>query len=62
MLHIWVRHAKTVEDAVEIWFEGDDEPWDPKFSRFETRTEKQGLYWFWLEIDKVIMVVSCFDR
>ena len=62
MLHIWVRHTKTVADAVEIWFEGTDEPWDAAKKRFATYTEGQGLYWFWLEMDKVIMVVSCFDR
>ena len=28
LLHIWVRHLKTVEDAVEIWFEGTEEIWN----------------------------------
>ena len=36
--------------------------WDAAKERFVTYTDRQGLYWFWLETDKIIMVVSCFDR
>ncbi|MCA9805096.1 MAG: hypothetical protein KC777_24170 [Cyanobacteria bacterium HKST-UBA02] len=61
MLHIWVRHTKTVEDAIEIWFEAADETWDANHERYQTYSKSQGLYWFWLEENKVIMVVSCFD-
>lgn len=60
MLHIWVRHVKTVEDAVRIWLEGT-ESWNKKFQRFETYIDNEGLYWIWLEEDNVIMVISCFD-
>lgn len=61
MLHIWARHTKTVAEAVEIWFEGTDEPWDPIHRRFATYTESQGLYWIWLEENSVVMIISCFD-
>lgn len=48
MLHIWVRHTKTVEDAVEIWFEGTNDQWDPKYKRFATYKDTRGVYWIWL--------------
>ncbi|MBS1992168.1 MAG: hypothetical protein JSS83_16715 [Cyanobacteria bacterium SZAS LIN-3] len=61
LLHIWVRHTKTVEDAIEVWFEGS-ETWNAERERFETKTETTGIYWFWLEENRVIMIISCFDR
>ncbi|MBX9772698.1 MAG: hypothetical protein K2X29_15070, partial [Candidatus Obscuribacterales bacterium] len=56
MLHIWVRHLKTEEDAVRIWLEGAEESWNEKFQRYETYTDEEGLYWIWLQKNKVIMV------
>jgi len=62
MLHIWVRHRKTIEDAEEIWFEGTEEIYNKNFDRFETYTATEGIHWFWLKEDEVIMITSCFDR
>lgn len=60
MLHIWARHLKTENDAIRIWLEGTD-TWNAENNRFETTLDSEHLYWFWLEEDKVIMVISCFE-
>ncbi len=60
LLHIWARHLKTEEDAIRIWLERT-EIWNEKHNRFETKTASECLFWFWLEVDKVIMVISCFN-
>ena len=45
VLHIWARHTKAMEDAVRVWFDGESDIWNWRFSRFETFTEREGLYW-----------------
>ncbi len=60
MLHIWARHLKTKDDAIRIWLEGTDK-WNEEYNRYETSLDSEHLYWFWLEVDKVIMVISCFE-
>lgn len=62
LLHIWVRHRKTVKRAMEIWFEATKEVRHQKFQRFETYTDTDGIFWIWLDNDRVIMIISCFDR
>ena len=60
MLHIHVRHLTTTDDAIGLFF-SQDPVWDEKYKRFENYSETHGLYWFWLnELKKVVMVVSCF--
>ena len=62
MLHIWARHMKTVDDAVEVWFEGTKELWNNECARFETSTDTECVFWTWIdEPGKVVMIISCFD-
>ena len=59
LLHIYVRHLTTVDDALDTFFNGETKR-NEQFDRFETFTETHGLFWFWLEQDRVVMVISCF--
>jgi hypothetical protein len=59
MLHIYARHVTTPQDAIETFFDGTT-IWNPERRRFETCTDTHCLYWFWLQQDSVVMVVSCF--
>lgn len=62
LLHIYARHLKEPDDAIFIFFNGST-LWNPIQNRYETRTEGEGLFWFWLdEPGKVVMIVSCFDE
>ena len=61
LLHIWVRHLKTEDDAIYIFFNGET-VWNKQQDCWETSIEKEGIWWFWLdEAKKVIMIISCFD-
>jgi hypothetical protein len=60
LLHIYVRHLTSVDDALDVFFSPSPRNWNAERSRFETETETHGLYWFWIDKDKVVMVVSCF--
>jgi hypothetical protein len=46
---------------MDTFFEGDTR-WNAERRRFETSTDTHTLYWFWLEQNAVVMVVSCFRR
>ena len=59
LLHIYARHLNTIEEAIETFFDGETR-WNAEHSRFETFTETHGLFWFWIERDSVVMVISCF--
>lgn len=59
LLHIYARHLTMPRDAIGAFFEGKPD-WNEQFKRFETCSESHCLYWFWLEKDKTVMVVSCF--
>ncbi len=62
MLHIWVRHLTSPPDAVRAFFEGKT-IWNGEHQRFETHTATHGLYWYWRdEAKKVVMVITCFRR
>ena len=60
LLHIFARHLTTIDDALDTFFEGEVETWNEERGRFETYSATHGLFWFWLEQDKVVMVISCF--
>lgn len=60
LLHIYARHLTSVEDAVDTFFDGTTETWNAARSRFETYSNTHGLFWFWIEEERVVMVVSCF--
>lgn len=60
ILHIYSRHLTTSDDAINLFF-SQDASWDEKRNRFVNYSETHGLYWFWRnEEKKIVMVVSCF--
>ncbi len=62
MLHIYSRHLTTPDDAIYLYF-NQDPVWDEERKRFGNFSETHGLYWFWRNKEKrVIMVISCFKR
>lgn len=61
LLHIYARHLKTPDDAIFVFFHGVD-TFNADRNRFETSTDTVTLYWFWIVVDEVVMVVSCFDK
>ena len=62
MLHIYSRHMTTPDDVINLYFNYDS-VWDEERKRFALFSETHGLYWFWRdEPKKVIMVISCFKR
>jgi hypothetical protein len=60
LLHIFARHLTSIDDAISTFFDGEEETWNQEFRRFETYSKTHGLLWFWLEEDRVVMVISCF--
>lgn len=60
LLHIYARHLTTIDDALDTFFDGSGEVWNEERRRFETYSETHGLFWFWLEEEHVVMVISCF--
>jgi hypothetical protein len=59
LLHIYVRHLTSVDDALDTFFNGQTKR-NEEQQRFETFTDTHGLFWFWIEPEKVVMVISCF--
>jgi hypothetical protein len=59
LLHIYVRHVTTIDDALDTFFEGATE-WNAAHERFETYTATHGMFWFWLEENAAVMIISCF--
>ena len=60
LLHIFARHLMEVDDAVYIFFNGE-RFWNPTNNRWETLLDGEVIYWTWKnEIDKVVLVISCF--
>lgn len=61
ILHIYARHLVSPGAAIDTFFEGaDDTTWNERRNRFETYSADHGLFWFWLETERVVMVISCF--
>lgn len=60
LLHIYARHLTGIDDALDLFF--DTKPsWNGEFARYENYSDTHGLYWFWLDEQKrIVMVVSCF--
>lgn len=59
LLHIYVRHLTSIDDALDTFFNGQAQ-WNEERQRFESYTDTHGLLWFWIEPEKVVMVISCF--
>ena len=63
ILHIYARHLTTVQQAIDTWFDEDaEETWNPRRERFETRSQTHEIYWFWLEEDRRVLIITCFQR
>ena len=61
LLHIFARHLKKPQDAIRLFFSGET-VWNSDRERFETMTDKECLFWFWIsQVEKRVMAVSCFD-
>ena len=60
LLHIFTRHLTSIYDALDTFFDGEQESWNEERSRFETYSATHGLFWFWLEEGRAVMVISCF--
>lgn len=60
ILHIFARHLTTIDDALDVFFSADP-VWKAEYERYESYSPTHGLYWFWHDQDrKVVMVISCF--
>lgn len=59
LLHFFVRHATSPEEAIETFF-ATEPRWNEKRQRFETYAAAHGVFWYWIEPRRVVMVVSCF--
>lgn len=62
VLHIYARHLTTPVDAIRTFFAGHPERtvWNEQHRRFETYTDTHGLFWFWRDEGRTVMVISCF--
>lgn len=65
LLHIFARHMMSPEQAIDAWFNYDEEHWNEQFSRFESWWWQPNgwaiaVYWFWRKKDDVVVVISCF--
>ena len=60
LLHIFARHLTGIDDAIDTFFQAERETWNEERSRFETYSTTHGLFWFWIEEDRTVMVISCF--
>ncbi len=62
LLHIYARHLTTIDDALDLYFE-EKAVWNESFQRYENYSNTHGLYWYWIDEQKrVVMIVSCFRR
>jgi hypothetical protein len=59
LLHIYVRHLTTVDDALDVYFTTTPK-WNEERNRFENYSETHGIYWFWLDENKKVMMITCF--
>lgn len=62
ILHIYARHLKEPDDAMDIFFSGQTS-WNSNQNLWETLLDGEGVWWYWINEDKkVVMIVSCFDE
>jgi hypothetical protein len=61
VLHIMLRHGTVPEEAIRTFFEGGTR-WDEARARFETLTDRHGIYWTRHPHDQSVIIISCFQR
>ena len=60
-LHIYVRHLTSIDDALDVFFK-DNNTWNQRNNRFESKNDTHELYWFWLDDNKSkVMIITCFN-
>ena len=60
LMHIYVRHLTTPEDAITTFFTGET-TWNKKNKRYETKTKTHTVYWLWIdEENKKVLIITCF--
>lgn len=57
--YISSENGVSPEEALETFFSGDSR-WNAEQSRFETYTGSHGLFWYWLQKGKTVVVITCF--
>ena len=62
VLHVTLRHGTTPEDAIQTFFEGEQQLWNEERQRFETMSDTLSLYWTRHPHDGSVIVISCFER
>jgi hypothetical protein len=64
LLHIFVRHLTTPDDALTVWFDPEaEDTWDEERERFESRGENHVLLWTWRDgSEDTVLIISCFTR
>jgi hypothetical protein len=63
LLHIWVRHATTIPEALDTFFDpAAHTVWNDARRRFESTSATHVLHWFWLEENVRVMVITCWRR
>lgn len=59
LLHIYVRHLTSIDDALDVYFTTKPK-WNDVRKRFENYSDTHGIYWFWLDENKKVMMITCF--
>lgn len=63
LLHIYARHLTTIDDALDVFFDPSaTQTYNAEHQRYERYGRSHGLFWFWLERDAVVMVITCFSE
>ncbi len=62
LLHIYARHLTSIDDALDVYFDpAVSHTLNTQFDRHESSNATHGLFWFWLDQPKkVLMVITCF--
>lgn len=63
LLHIYARHLTTVDDAIDVFFDPSaTQHFNDEMRRYERHNQTHGLYWFWIEEPRAVMVITCFKK
>lgn len=62
LLHIYVRHLTTIEEAITVFFESEP-TFNKQYDRYENSNETHTIYWNWInESEKKIIIITCFKK
>lgn len=62
LLHIFVRHLTTVDNALDCFFDSwQASSRNQAYNRFECSNATHGLFWNWMDEDaKKVLIITCF--